>query len=66
MKARLWINHLLSHGEWNRCEIDWEAVDEIDEKLNELEKIKRENYGLKQTIANFKEKQEKHYNSGDF
>lgn len=40
MKAKDWIKQLQSNPNWATTEIDWEAVDELERKLEALEIIK--------------------------
>ena len=39
-RAENWIKELQSHPDWTTTEIDWKAVDEIEEKLKALEIIR--------------------------
>lgn len=39
-RAENWIRELQSHPDWTTTEIDWKAVDEIEEKLKALKIIK--------------------------
>lgn len=40
MKAKDWIKQLQSNPNWTTTEIDWEAVDELERKLEALEIVK--------------------------
>ena len=34
MNAKEWIQSILDHPDWSKVDIEWEAVDQIDEIIN--------------------------------
>ena len=41
MNAKNWIQNIVNHPNWTRCDIDWEAVDQINELINKGQELKQ-------------------------